>query len=293
MSTLKEKFENYSVQPDEKVWKSIETTLHERKTLLRRRRIAVVAASAVVVGTIAVVAVLGSGSNAVEAPAIAQQTIVRSAPVEENTLAAPQTAEPATVQMPRPAGIETVDAQVPSAPLKATTAEAVETPAPAAQQPIVAAQTKVEAIHVADVPQSKPATQQPAPTKAVAQATEQETAVDNDAKQPTPKVSREPQKAANDELVVWIPNAFAPDDPNDEVRTFKAKPNSEANLLSFEIFIYSRSGRLVYHSKDINEGWDGVANGHAQPMGTYVYIVEINDAVKGIQHKKGTITLIR
>ena len=293
MSTLKEKFENYSVQPDEKVWKSIETTLHERKTLLRRRRIAVVAASAVVVGTIAVVAVLGRGSNAVEAPAIAQQTIVRSAPVEENTLAAPQTAEPATVQMPRPAGIETVDAQVPSAPLKATTAEAVETPAPAAQQPIVAAQTKVEAIHVADVPQSKPATQQPAPTKAVAQATEQETAVDNDAKQPTPKVSREPQKAANDELVVWIPNAFAPDDPNDEVRTFKAKPNSEANLLSFEIFIYSRSGRLVYHSKDINEGWDGVANGHAQPMGTYVYIVEINDAVKGIQHKKGTITLIR
>ena len=293
MSTLKEKFENYSVQPDEKVWKSIETTLHERKTLLRRRRIAVVAASAVVVGTIAVVAVLGSGSNAVEAPAIAQQTIVRSAPVEENTLAAPQTAEPATVQMPRPAGIETVDAQVPSAPLKATTAEAVETPAPAAQQPIVAAQTKVEAIHVADVPQSKPATQQPAPTKAVAQATEQETAVDNDAGKSTPKVSREPQKAANDELVVWIPNAFAPDDPNDEVRTFKAKPNSEANLVSFEIFIYSRSGRLVYHSKDINEGWDGVANGHAQPMGTYVYIVEINDAVKGIQHKKGTITLIR
>ena len=293
MSTLKEKFENYSVQPDEKVWKSIETTLHERKTLLRRRRIAVVAASAVVVGTIAVVAVLGSGSNAVEAPAIAQQTIVRSAPVEENTLAAPQTAEPATVQTPRPAGNEAVAAQVPSAPLKATTAEAVETPAPAAQQPIVAAQTKVEAIHVADVPQSKPATQQPAPTKAVAQATEQETAVGNDTEKPTPKVSREPQKAANDELVVWIPNAFAPDDPNDEVRTFKAKPNSEANLLSFEIFIYSRSGRIVYHSKDINEGWDGVANGHAQPMGTYVYIVEINDAVKGIQHKKGTITLIR
>ena len=293
MSTLKEKFENYSVQPDEKVWKSIETTLHERKTLLRRRRIAVVAASAVVVGTIAVVAVLGSGSNAVEAPAIAQQTIVRSAPVEENTLAAPQTAEPATVQTPRPAGNEAVAAQVPSAPLKATTVEAVETPAPAAQQPIVAAQTKVEAIHVADVPQSKPATQQPTSNKAVAQATEQETVVDNDAEKPTPKVSREPQKAANDELVVWIPNAFAPDDPNDEVRTFKAKPNSEANLLSFEIFIYSRSGRMVYHSKDINEGWDGVANGHAQPMGTYVYIVEINDAVKGIQHKKGTITLIR
>lgn len=293
MSTLKEKFENYSVQPDEKVWKSIETTLHERKTLLRRRRIAVVAASAVVVGTIAVVAVLGSGSNAVEAPAIAQQTIVRSAPVEENTLAAPPTAEPTTVQTPRPAANEAVATQVLSAPLKATTAEVVETPAPAAQQPIVAAQTKDEAIHVAEVPQSKPATQQPAPTKAVAQATEQETVVDNDAEKPTPKVSREPQKAANDELVVRIPNAFAPDDPNDEVRTFKAKPNSEANLISFEIFIYSRSGRMVYHSKDINEGWDGVANGHAQPMGTYVYIVEINDAVKGIQHKKGTITLIR
>lgn len=293
MSTLKEKFENYSVQPDEKVWKSIETTLHERKTLLRRRRIAVVAASAVVVGTIAVVAVLGSVSNAVEAPAIAQQTIVRSAPVEENTLAAPQTAEQATVQTPRPAGNEAVATQVLSAPLKATTAEAVETPAPAAQQPIVAAQNKDEAIHVAEVPQSKPATQQPAPTKAVAQATKQETGVDNDTEQPTAKVSRQPQKAANDELVVWIPNAFAPDDPNDEVRTFKAKPNSEANLISFEIFIYSRSGRMVYHSKDINEGWDGVANGHAQPMGTYVYIVEINDAVKGIQHKKGTITLIR
>ena len=94
--------------------------------------------------------------------------------------------------------------------------------------------------------------------------------------------------------MVWIPNAFSPDDQlNESVRQFKVYPNSEANLLSYEIFIYSRSGRQVYHSKDVNAGWDGTANGQAQPMGTYVYIIELNDAVKGLQHQKGTITLIR
>ena len=94
--------------------------------------------------------------------------------------------------------------------------------------------------------------------------------------------------------MIWIPNAFSPDDPvNDEVRQFKVKPNTDASLLSYEIFIYSRSGRLVYHSKDVSRGWDGTYNGYKQPMGTYVYIIELNDANKGLQHKKGTITLIR
>ena len=50
---------------------------------------------------------------------------------------------------------------------------------------------------------------------------------------------------------------------------------------------------MVYHSKDINQGWDGIANGHSQPMGTYVYVIQVNDAVTGLHHYKGTITLIR
>ena len=96
-----------------------------------------------------------------------------------------------------------------------------------------------------------------------------------------------------DEIVVEVPNAFSPDDPSDDVRRFTVIPKQVSNIETFEIFIYSRGGRLVYHSKDINSAWDGTFGGVKQPMGTYVYLIEVRDAVKGLQHTRGTVTLLR
>ena len=105
--------------------------------------------------------------------------------------------------------------------------------------------------------------------------------------------ANKPVKAASSELYLWVPNAFAPDDPNDEVRKFIVKPTNVSAIISYEIYIYSRGGKLVFHSRDINEPWDGTFKGHAQPMGTYVYIIQMNVSQKGVQHQKGTVTLIR
>lgn len=293
MSTLKEKFANFEVKPDNKVWSSIENTITRRKVVLRRQRIAVAAASLALGGVIAIFALAGNNRQTEKTSAQAQETNIQSF-VVENQNAYRQ--EPSTAATAQSEAVATSKAMAPDKTTKATpTTNIVESDAvqPVAQEAPVIVQPTINAKPVSTVQPSKSASQTVADNHPTVQDNTEVQQANNEAQQSQPKVSREPQKVVNEELVVWIPNAFAPDDPNDEVRTFKVKPNSEANLLSYEIFIYSRAGRLVYHSKDVNDGWDGISYGHAQPMGTYVYIIEINDAVKGIQHKKGTITLIR
>ena len=113
---------------------------------------------------------------------------------------------------------------------------------------------------------------------------------------PQTKVSNnDPDKATSTEPTIWIPNAFSPEDQSgdDRIRRFCVRPNDISTIRSFEMFIYSRTGRLVFHTNDINSSWDGTSNGHAQPMGTYVYVIQVNDANTGLQHYRGTITLIR
>ena len=99
---------------------------------------------------------------------------------------------------------------------------------------------------------------------------------------------------APESLVVWIPNAFSPEDPsNDEVRTFRVIPNRDAVISNYTIHIYSRAGRLVFRSENVNEAWDGTCNGVRQPTGSYVYVIGYRDAHYGIQHARGTVTLLR
>lgn len=291
MSTLKDKFENYEVQPDEKVWTSIENTLHG-KAVSRRRRIVAGTATAVV-AVAALVIALNAGTRQPEQPVTASAqheialagtaantgTTAVAADVAAQTVEATPQAKPAAVAPQATAVVSEEASTLPAAALSAPQSETVLPQPQVAVVPEPAVATTTQAVADNSVRSSEPVVEPQPQTTA--------------ASEPQRKMTQPERKAANDELVVWIPNAFAPDDPNDEVRLFKVKPNSEANLLSYEIFIYSRAGRQVYHSKDVNAAWDGTANGHQQPMGTYVYIIEINDAVKGIQHKKGTITLIR
>ena len=317
MSILKDKLENYSAQPDEKVWTSIEKTMHAKAVARRRRRVAL-AASAVAVAAAAVAAVAISNRQPDNDAALALTTgQYAPAPAPQTTVNADAVATTPTASLPDAmtvtAATSPVQTQTPVTPLADNHPQTASSPMPATETsttpPIQPAQQTAATMPqlacnntAAPTASTKTATQHTAtansdetPMAAAAPQQPSTTAPDNNsaATKQQRKISPAVDKAANEELVVWIPNAFAPDDPNDEVRTFKVKPNSEANLLSYEIFIYSRSGRQVYHSKDVNDAWDGTANGHQQPMGTYVYIIEINDAVKGIQHKKGTITLIR
>ena len=289
MSTLKERFENYAPSPDPEVWEAIEASLRHR--VVRRRWLT--ATTAVVAGAGAFAVLFAMNNNDTTSVAVAQRSDVVAVEGNEATPAPPTVDVDAGQNLPvlrqvTPSSVMTCDfASSPDGEgvvendISATETETVR-------------EVAVPSAAVAEIPVAEPHNAvQEAPEKAQpVQATPQKEESIPQIQEPQRRIN--PKVVTPSELVVWIPNAFSPDDPVEEAaRTFKVFPNDGANILSFEIFIYSRSGRLVYHSKDYNEGWNGISNGHPQPMGTYVYIIEINDAVKGLQHTKGSVTLIR
>lgn len=291
MSILKQKFENYSVQPDEKVWSSIQHTMNTRAVARRRRSIAAVASTLLVGGAVAVIAIVGKNANPVaDSPVASQNVQIAQAQIPE-TITSVEQQNPSAAPAAPAAKTMTANTVQPNAsepqPVVMEQPQVADRTAAATARPTAQSVAPVAAPAAPTAPVAAPRQPVAGQDESRPEAVEPET--DAPASQPNPIVP----KVANQDLVVWVPNAFAPDDPNSEVNTFKAKPNTDASLISFEIYIYSREGRQVFHSRDINAGWDGTANGHKQPMGTYVYIIELNDAAKGLQHKKGTITLIR
>lgn len=92
---------------------------------------------------------------------------------------------------------------------------------------------------------------------------------------------------------VRIPNAFTPngDRLNDQ---FEVKGISNIH----HMVIYNRWGNKVFErsnflASDESQCWDGTFNGVPQPVGTYVYIVELRCPGGDLFVKKGTVTLVR
>ena len=83
MSTLKDKFENYEKQPDEKVWQSIMETMNNRVSTVRRRRIALVTSTAVVASIALLFAVNRNNGDGdvTQTKTVAQQRVERTATV--------------------------------------------------------------------------------------------------------------------------------------------------------------------------------------------------------------------
>ncbi len=85
------------------------------------------------------------------------------------------------------------------------------------------------------------------------------------------------------------PNAFSPNnDGTNDVFKFVG-----FNVKTYHLQIFSRWGRKVYESYDIEEGWDGTVNGVPVQEGVYMYVlrgVGNNDRKYLI---KGSVTLIR
>lgn len=86
----------------------------------------------------------------------------------------------------------------------------------------------------------------------------------------------------------WTPNTFTPDAPTNNRFTI-----SSSRLPYFELSIFTRWGDMIWHSTDINEGWDGTYHGIPCPQGTYVYLCRYRHPENGIQHRTGTVTLLR
>lgn len=78
-----------------------------------------------------------------------------------------------------------------------------------------------------------------------------------------------------DQFLVWVPNAFTPR-LNGENSTFRIMTANQ--LEHFVIYIYSRSGQLVFTSTDQNFAWDGTYKDGVCPQGNYVYVMNYRRA---------------
>jgi len=96
-----------------------------------------------------------------------------------------------------------------------------------------------------------------------------------------------------DRITLFIPNAFTPnaDGLNDEFLAFGQ------NITDFECFIYNRWGEEVFHSTDIQSGWNGFNNQQPAPEGVYSWILWYKEDYRLYQMDrkvlKGHLTLFR
>ncbi len=94
-----------------------------------------------------------------------------------------------------------------------------------------------------------------------------------------------------DDLQVFIPNAFTPNGSgtNDYFKIYGV------GFTSYELFIYDRWGKLVYHSKSRDSAWDGkdATTGIPVPQGLYVYKVSIIDNSGNLHNRFNHVTVIR
>lgn len=87
-----------------------------------------------------------------------------------------------------------------------------------------------------------------------------------------------------------MPGAFAPGQGG---KNGTARPIAFGYLDSYDFSLYDRWGRMVFHSTQVGEGWDGTVDGMAQPAGTYVWMCRYQFAGEGEKMGKGTVMLIR
>ena len=90
---------------------------------------------------------------------------------------------------------------------------------------------------------------------------------------------------------IAVPSAFTPngDGLNDYLYPLNA---FKADNLEFRVF--NRYGQLVFETRDYTQKWDGTINGHPQPPGTFVWMLQYTDRDSGKKiFLKGTSLLIR
>lgn len=89
---------------------------------------------------------------------------------------------------------------------------------------------------------------------------------------------------------IYIPNAFTPND--DRLNDVFKVPS--LNLDKFvQLTIYNRWGKIIFHTSNINVGWEGTVNSFPQEQGIYIYTLEMKNLLGKNIFQKGTFTLIR
>ncbi|MDP3463935.1 MAG: gliding motility-associated C-terminal domain-containing protein [Bacteroidales bacterium] len=87
---------------------------------------------------------------------------------------------------------------------------------------------------------------------------------------------------------LFMPNAFRPGGTNSNfgpVYRF-------AGYRDYSLLIFSRWGKIVFESRDINQAWDGRFAGEWVPAGAYAYLLSYRNQYDQLIQKRGTVSVV-
>jgi gliding motility-associated-like protein len=74
------------------------------------------------------------------------------------------------------------------------------------------------------------------------------------------------------ELLLWVPNAFTPYNPDGHNDKFLPEYRRDVNF-TFQMLIFNKWGEQIFSTNDINEGWDGTYKGVLCTQDLYTWII--------------------
>lgn len=285
--TLKDRFENYEIEPDAKVWEGVSKSIRRR----RLRRNSLYAAGAVAV--VAAVVVLSVGRPASEKEAVVtaqlQETGVPVAAMEaQETITSAIATTTSMVSSTNADNEHQASLQQTPATMEMTKASSAVQQAEEQRVivpvPVVSEELDFAAL-LEEISSSVSENNTEAPVVASSEKKMEQ--------QPTPKVS-----TLNKDFVdfkAFLPTAISPDNGTD-VGVFKvdSRVMDYIPFDNYKMYIYNRGGRMVYYTTTYTEGWDGVNRGVKQPKGSYVYVIEYRDVATGeVKRVTGSFLLVR
>ena len=106
----------------------------------------------------------------------------------------------------------------------------------------------------------------------------------------TRSTSLSPRRNAWEKAELWVPNVFTPQLSTNNI--FKAYGTG---IGEFEMYVFQRWGMMIFHSTDIEEGWDGTYKNELCMSGTYAYLILYRSIYSPAElcRLAGTVTLIR
>ncbi|WP_025763012.1 T9SS type B sorting domain-containing protein [Dyadobacter tibetensis] len=95
--------------------------------------------------------------------------------------------------------------------------------------------------------------------------------------------------SVNRDVALYLPSAFTPDGDgyNDLFQAYGAL------YKTFSMSVFNKWGKVVFHTTDIQDGWDGRIQGEDAPIGSYVYKITVVDILNQEVSKTGTFMLLR
>lgn len=88
----------------------------------------------------------------------------------------------------------------------------------------------------------------------------------------------------------FMPTAFT---PNNDNKNDLLKPILLGNVKAYQFWIYDRWGQLMYYSKDYTQGWNGTFKGSEKDSQALVWMCTYQLEGEPVQHKKGTVVLLK